>query len=280
MKWVVGFPANGVLGLPTIAAVIVMNDSLTGRPIAILDGGPITAARTAAISGRRDPSLRATTSVGRRAPGRDPRRRGAGPRPPPRHRASPARGDHPDLRPPSGPSRGARAAAAGDAGDRRRRGWPPDAREAVAGADVVISAASFGPVRQVMTNDWLAPDALVVPVDYATTCAAEVARDAALFLVDEHRPVRGEPRGRSVRRLPGSDDDPRGGDPRRRRIGRSRAGSSRRTSASGWPTSSSPTRSCRRAPAGSGRAGDQRPGRRRSRGDGRLDGVLGPAGRL
>ena len=36
-----------------------------------------------------------------------------------------------------------------------------------------------------MTNDWLTPDALVVPVDYATYCSAEVARDAALFLVDE-----------------------------------------------------------------------------------------------
>ena len=56
----------------------------------------------------------------------------------------------------------------------------------MAGADVVITAASFGPVRQVMTGDWLAPDALVVPVDYATYCAAGVARDAALFIVD-HR---------------------------------------------------------------------------------------------
>ena len=36
-----------------------------------------------------------------------------------------------------------------------------------------------------MTNEWLTPDALVVPVDYATYCSAEVARDAALFLVDE-----------------------------------------------------------------------------------------------
>jgi ornithine cyclodeaminase/alanine dehydrogenase-like protein (mu-crystallin family) len=36
-----------------------------------------------------------------------------------------------------------------------------------------------------MTNAWLTPDALVVPVDYATYCAAEVARDAALFLVDQ-----------------------------------------------------------------------------------------------
>ena len=61
-----------------------------------------------------------------------------------------------------------------------------DARSAVAGADVVVTAASFGPVRQVMTGDWLSPDALVVPVDYATYCSAAVARDAALFLVD-HR---------------------------------------------------------------------------------------------
>jgi ornithine cyclodeaminase/alanine dehydrogenase-like protein (mu-crystallin family) len=61
----------------------------------------------------------------------------------------------------------------------------PDARSAVRDADVVVTAASFGPVRQVMTGDWLAPDALVVPVDYATYCAAEVAATAGLFLVDE-----------------------------------------------------------------------------------------------
>ena len=60
------------------------------------------------------------------------------------------------------------------------------ARDAVEGADVVLSAASFlpPPERQTMTNDWLTPHALVVPIDYATYCAAEVARDASLFLVD------------------------------------------------------------------------------------------------
>jgi ornithine cyclodeaminase/alanine dehydrogenase-like protein (mu-crystallin family) len=36
-----------------------------------------------------------------------------------------------------------------------------------------------------MTNDWLAPDALVVAIDYATMVAAEVARGAAIFLTDE-----------------------------------------------------------------------------------------------
>ncbi len=63
----------------------------------------------------------------------------------------------------------------------------PTARDAIAGADVVVTAASFAPPaeRQAMTNDWLTPDALVVAVDYATMCAAEVARDAALFLTDD-----------------------------------------------------------------------------------------------
>ena len=51
LKWVVGYPANGSLGLPTITALVVLNDPATGQPVAILDGGPITAARTAAISG-------------------------------------------------------------------------------------------------------------------------------------------------------------------------------------------------------------------------------------
>jgi ornithine cyclodeaminase/alanine dehydrogenase len=59
------------------------------------------------------------------------------------------------------------------------------ARDAVAGADVVVTAASFGPIRQVLTNDWLSPTATVVPVDYATYVAAEVARSVGLFLVDE-----------------------------------------------------------------------------------------------
>ena len=39
------------LGLPAINAVVVINDAATGLPTAILDGGPITALRTAAVSG-------------------------------------------------------------------------------------------------------------------------------------------------------------------------------------------------------------------------------------
>ena len=63
----------------------------------------------------------------------------------------------------------------------------PSARDATRSADVVVSAASFAPAaeRQTLTYDWLAPDALIVAVDYATYVAAAVAREAGLFLVDQ-----------------------------------------------------------------------------------------------
>ena len=61
----------------------------------------------------------------------------------------------------------------------------PDPRRAVAIADVVITCVSFGPVRQVMGSEWFAPGALIVAVDYATSIAADVALNAALFLTDE-----------------------------------------------------------------------------------------------
>jgi ornithine cyclodeaminase/alanine dehydrogenase-like protein (mu-crystallin family) len=52
---------------------------------------------------------------------------------------------------------------------------------------VVITAATFArpEQRQSMTGAWLRPDALVVAVDYATMAAADLARDAALFLTDD-----------------------------------------------------------------------------------------------
>lgn len=186
LKWVVGHPANGALGLPTIHATVVLNDPGTGIPLAILDGGPITAARTAAISGvairrfapvagsggegaRRVAILGAGVQghshlavVGHLLPG-----------------ASLALFDrHPDRTE-------ALAEAARNTDGIVEAVAAPTAREAVSGADVVITAVSFGPVRQVMTNEWLGPGTLVIPVDYATTCAAEVARDAGLFVVDE-----------------------------------------------------------------------------------------------
>src|SRR5919201_3147519 len=51
IKWVAGFPENRAHDLPAIHGVVILNDPATGVPRAIVDGGPITAVRTAAISG-------------------------------------------------------------------------------------------------------------------------------------------------------------------------------------------------------------------------------------
>jgi ornithine cyclodeaminase/alanine dehydrogenase len=50
MKWVSGFPSNVLKGLPTISGIIILNDSQTGLPVAIMDGAYITALRTVAVS--------------------------------------------------------------------------------------------------------------------------------------------------------------------------------------------------------------------------------------
>jgi ornithine cyclodeaminase/alanine dehydrogenase-like protein (mu-crystallin family) len=62
-----------------------------------------------------------------------------------------------------------------------------DGRAATDGADAVVTAASFTSpeLRQTLTNEWLSPDVSLVPIDYDTYVAADVARTAALFLVDQ-----------------------------------------------------------------------------------------------
>ena len=50
MKWVSGFSKNSKHGLPMIMGMIVLNEVDTGKPLAVMDGGYITALRTAAVS--------------------------------------------------------------------------------------------------------------------------------------------------------------------------------------------------------------------------------------
>ncbi|MEW6267454.1 MAG: ornithine cyclodeaminase family protein [Thermodesulfobacteriota bacterium] len=52
MKWIAGFPPNPVkFGLPRAHALIILNDSWTGVPLAIMDGTYISAMRTGAVTG-------------------------------------------------------------------------------------------------------------------------------------------------------------------------------------------------------------------------------------
>lgn len=50
LKWVSGFFDNPARGLPSIMALIVLNDVETGRPLAVMDGTYVTGLRTAAVS--------------------------------------------------------------------------------------------------------------------------------------------------------------------------------------------------------------------------------------
>lgn len=185
MKWIAGVPANRATGLPAIHGLVVLNDPLTGIPTAILDAGPITAERTAAISGVAIEQFRLGPDVveprvailGAGVQGRS-------------HLEIVGRvlpgcrvvvfDRHSD--------RAAELAAAAARTDGIAGAEPAASAEAAAAvADVVITAASFASPeqRQSMTPDWLARAALVVAVDYATYVSADVARDAALFVVDE-----------------------------------------------------------------------------------------------
>lgn len=51
IKWVSGYPENQKKGLPYIAGLMVMNDSETGMPLAILDCTWVTAMRTGGVTG-------------------------------------------------------------------------------------------------------------------------------------------------------------------------------------------------------------------------------------
>lgn len=50
LKWVTGFPENRKLGYPVTWGLMVMNDSNTGAPLAVMDARWITAVRTAAVA--------------------------------------------------------------------------------------------------------------------------------------------------------------------------------------------------------------------------------------
>jgi ornithine cyclodeaminase/alanine dehydrogenase-like protein (mu-crystallin family) len=185
LKWIAGFPANRDRGLPAIHGLVLLTDPGTGLPRAILDAGPITAERTAAVSG---------VAIARYAPevGARPLRvaiLGAGVQgrshlPVVGHVLPGAElqvfDRHPDRA-------AALAAVAEQTPGIGSAGAVGSAREATQSADVVITAASFAPAdeRQTLTDEWLTPDALVVAVDYATYVAASVARGAKLFLVDQ-----------------------------------------------------------------------------------------------
>lgn len=170
LKWISGNRENPARGLPYLSGLIVVNDSETGFPVAIMDSAIITAARTAAASAvcveafaSRDWSTVAVIGYGVQA------------------RA------HVEAL--------SRLNAAATFQVRSRRASPADdprisftqsTATAVRGADVVVTGVPLGATLQPQISFAdLEPGALVLPLDDDASIAADVAGESALFLVDD-----------------------------------------------------------------------------------------------
>ena len=187
VKWIAGFPENPTLGLPAYHALVILNDSTNGLPLAVMDAGRITAQRTAAVSGAAIKLFAPRGGgVAGRAGAAEVAILGAGVQ---------GRGHLPVI----GrllPGASIRVADL----DRTRAGElaaearsiegiaaataATSVRGAVEGADVIVSAVSFGPEHQTLDPPWLGPETLFVAVDYDMQAPAALAREA-LFVVDE-----------------------------------------------------------------------------------------------
>jgi alanine dehydrogenase len=184
-KWITGFPANPASGLPTYHALVLLNDPLTGEPLAVMDAATITAQRTAAISGT---AIRHFLPGGTGRGGRPARVAvlGAG---------AQARSHIPVIGHllPGATLRltdieATRALAlAGETSSTEGAGSVQavsSVREAVESADLVVSVVSFGPNRQALDPAWLGPETLFIAVDYDMQAPAQLAREA-MFVVDD-----------------------------------------------------------------------------------------------
>ena len=71
LKWVTSFPGNPEVGLPTVAGLVLLSEASNGMPVAVLDAGAVTAARTGAAAvlaaetlGRADASTASVIGAG------------------------------------------------------------------------------------------------------------------------------------------------------------------------------------------------------------------------
>jgi ornithine cyclodeaminase/alanine dehydrogenase-like protein (mu-crystallin family) len=199
-KWIAGFPENPARGLPTYHALVLLNDPLTGEPVAVMDASAITAQRTAAISGVAIPAVLAARAGSADAGSADAGSADASPAAPPARIAILGAGVQARAHLPvlallapgaaltvtdtDSERAAALAAEAASTPGIGSAATVPSVREAVSGASVVISVVSFGPNRQTLDPSWLTDEALFVAVDYDMQAPAQLARDAR-FVVDD-----------------------------------------------------------------------------------------------
>lgn len=182
VKWIAGYPANAERGLPYINGLLILSEPATGVPLAVMDAAWITAERTGAATAlaarhlaRADASVLAILGCG--VQGRS------------------------NLRALRCVLHSLRKVRAYDIhSDRAERfnaemsrlftglefSVAPSPREAVEGADVVVTA---GPIlsdpRPSIEAAWLKPGVFVCPLDYGSYVKPECFRRADRFLTDD-----------------------------------------------------------------------------------------------
>jgi len=186
LKWVTVFRGNGAQGLETINGVVLLCDGATGLPRAVMGASTITGQRTAAVSGACMAAL-APAEVGHVAI------TGAGVQTRSHLEICAGLGLHDVVV-------FARRAAAADALGAFAAERVPDVRlrcvdtaaAAVEGAGIVVTGVLIGSTGARIAPDVVREDALVLPLDYATSIGADIANGAALYSDDpgqvlEHR---------------------------------------------------------------------------------------------
>lgn len=172
-KWISIVPANAERAMPTASGLMVVNDAVTGAPRCVMPAAALTAARTAAVSGAciaalaPDDGRVAITGAGVQA------------RSHLRVLAALGRGEVTVFARRPGAGDQLRAWAAAEVPGTEVR-VVDSAQRAVEGAGVVVTALPIGLSGHELDRAWVRPDALLLPLDYATSVGAELAASGTL----------------------------------------------------------------------------------------------------
>ncbi|MEO8626314.1 MAG: NAD(P)-binding domain-containing protein [Candidatus Limnocylindrales bacterium] len=202
VKWVTAFPENRAHGIPGIHATVILSDPTTGVPLAVLDGAPITAERTAAVSGvaLREwwPTALGSARVALLGAGVQGMSHVAVLA----HVGQGSRLTIVDRHRERAEELAAHARATGRFAD---VSVMSEAEPAVAAADVVLTMVSFGAQHQGVAAASFARARLIVAVDYDMSVPATVAAGACRFYVDDIRQFEATRSDTSFRGYPSAD---------------------------------------------------------------------------
>lgn len=175
-KWISVVPDNLLRGLPTASGVMVLNDGITGVPATLMQAGELTSRRTAAVSAALIRGLHPAGPIAYLGAGTIARAHA--------HTlaAIGVRELHVWAR-----RREALEALAAWAAEHAPgiTILPSSSREAtVRDAAVIVSGLSIGLTGMELPASWLREDAVLLPIDYASTVGRQVAQDALVAADD------------------------------------------------------------------------------------------------